>query len=825
MEGRCVVETWSEFGFSGPSDTLKVRFGFGEDVLVCTGSDEVYVYDSNQRKLKAVLQLPAPVSDLLESHDKQLLYVACSSGVYCVSAQFLQDRVKSSPVDASSSPAELKISSEAVVAEADGVSSLLLVDSVLLTLCQRDASWLLTLYRTPDQARPGSYEVLSSFSLPMVELGNTESKTEQRRRPVLICVHCGDASEAPSAHGHFRLESVLFKLLFGIEAALAKSPVLLCGFPDGRLCFLPLRVPGSQLRVLHSLEEPVMFIGASAAMETGPGHAQCLVGVGEQGRVVVIQTYKGGAEGKASAARFTEGCVPGPVACGCVGKKCLYYSTGSDLLALDLSDGSSGTECKESDEGISTKAAAVLQHPTSLNVCRVVALAEATCSAAGDSHLLALSARGQLQRIRLPVQRNNAELPKLPHNQVGRSVRDLLSAIGDVCERASALKTAIKSKSQILRHLNQVVNISFLLGASANAEGHLPVEEKPIRCRAVTSWSRLLQKDSLNLTCVLHNSSPYVLERGWTLSITVVPLSCSAAAGGESSCTNFSFPFCNLYPEETLEVSLPIAASGDTSFPMTVNCSLIFSLSSLLGEEAEEEEEEAVGFLCSQSSCISLPLNTLTVDWLHALQVNSLPANQKVIVSQSSGFTIDAIQDFLTSRRFRCNGRLTDTGGENASKPQTFSARVRLSSELLRETLVPKSSETDARPAPRNLCLSLLDWLLSDSPGGVKTGHHADGTALGGEAVHARGPNGATVKLAAKEINLGEGESIGAVEVQVESSSVAAVCGLHHAVLRRVQIQQSRISGAFSVGVSTGQVTQCLLGVYRELRENPLLIM
>lgn len=305
---------------------------------------------------------------------------------------------------------------------------------------------------------------------------------------------------------------------------------------------------------------------------------------------------------------------------------------------------------------------------------------------------------------------------------------------------------AITSKNQILRHLNQVVNISFLLTADANTEGHLPIKEKPIRCQAVTRWSRLLQEDSLNLTCVLHNSSPYVLERGWTLSITVFPLACSSATGGESSSTNFSFPFYSLCPGETLEVSLPIAASGDTSFPMTVNCSLIFSLSSLLGEE-----EEAADFPCSQSSCITLPLNTLTVDWLHALQVYSPTANQKVIASQSSGFTIDTVKAFLNSRRFRRNGRV-DSGGENTSKPEKFSARLRVSLELLRGTLASKSSERE-KSAPQSLCLSLLDWLLSDGPGGVKTGHQGDKTALGSDSVHARGPNGASVKLTAKEVN------------------------------------------------------------------------
>ena len=36
---------------------------------------------------------------------------------------------------------------------------------------------------------------------------------------------------------------------------------------------------------------------------------------------------------------------------------------------------------------------------------------------------------------------------------------------------------------------------------------------------------------------------------------------------------------------------------------------------------------------------------------------------------------------------------------------------------------------------------------------------------------------------------MGKEESLATVEVQVQSSSIAAVCGLHHAVLRRVKVQ------------------------------------
>ncbi|XP_059180888.1 Fanconi anemia core complex-associated protein 100 [Centropristis striata] len=843
MDGRCSVETWAEFGFSGTSCTQRVKFGFGTDVFLCTGSDEVYVFSTQEKKLTAVLQCPGPVRDLVESHDKQLIYLACMSGVYCVSSHFLLPRSQSSPADASSSPAELKISSEFLVVPEEGVLSLLLVGSVLLTLSQRDTSRMLTLYKS------SNYEMLSSISLPLC-LGVVHNDTERKtiiRRPVLMCVHSSDAtpssssssSEATLSDGHFHLETVLFKLLFGIDAALTKSPVILCGLQDGGLCFLPLRLPGSRLRVLYSLEQPVVFVGAT---ETGPGRAHCLVAVGERGRVVLIKTDKGGSEEGGSRTCFIEGCVPGPVLCGTVDKNYLYYSTGSDLLVLDLSQGSAGREGQGKDEETSGRTAVALQTPTSLNVCRVTALAEHTGNTAGEVQLLGLSVRGQLQRITLPVGTEDARLSKLPSTQVGRSIRDLLSAIGDVCERASLLKTAIKTKNQILRRLNQVLNISFLLTASTNSEEHVPIREKPIRCHGVTSWSRLLQKDSLNLTCVLENSSPYALEQGWTLSIAVFPLSCPPSAGGESSSTNFSFPFHNLHPGETLEVSLPLAAAGEASFPMTVSCSLIFSLTDLLGEEAAE-------LLSLQSGCISLPLNTLTVDWLHALQVISPTATQSNTVT-------DSIRAFLSSK----SGGRAEGRGESSSKleREQCTAHVRVSSELLKDTLLLKSSHSGAQGpklATQNVALCLLEWLLSEGPGGVKTGENK----ISSSVVHARDPNGRTVKLTAKEVHFGEEGTETTVDVQVESSSVTALCGLHHAVLRRLQtllqraperasstksvqslglrqalqraehllqqIQQHRISGAFGVGVSTGQMTQSLLSVYRDLRENPLLII
>ncbi|XP_020503818.2 Fanconi anemia core complex-associated protein 100 [Labrus bergylta] len=845
MDGRCAVETWAEFDCSGTSCTPKLKFVSGKDVFLWTGGDEVYIFSTQRSKLTAILQFPGPVSDLVGSPDTQLLYVASHSGVYCVCLQSLL-----SSADSASRPAESQISSEFLVVPEGGVLSLLLVGTVLVTVTKKDKSWVFTLYNSTKQSGSRSCEMLSSFSLPTVS-DVLHNDSERRKRPVLMCVHSSDATQlyssstsSPETHlpdSHFFLDPVLFKLLFGIDAALAKSPVILCGLPDGVLCFLPLRPPGSRLRVLHSLEQPVVFIGGFSAAGSS-GRAQCLVAVGEQGRVVLMEVNKGGPEGGGNTAGFTEGCVCGPVMCGCVDKDSLYYSTGSDLLVLDLSRGSCGGESTDGCEETSSKAVAALQSPTSLNVCRVVSLAEPERNTAGEVQLHALSVRGQLQRITLPVRGKEATSSNVPSStQASRSIKDLLSAIGDVCERASALKTAIKSKNHLLIHLNQVLNISFLLSDSENSVEHHPDQEKAIRCHAVTSWSRLLQKDSLNLTCVLENSSPYVLEQGWTLSITVSPLSYSPREGGDSSSANFSFPLQNLHPGETLKVSLPLAAAGDADFPVTVSCSLVLLLSGLLGDEAAK--------FPGLSSCISFPLNSLTVDWLHALQVDS-PITSHAKATCQLNTTSDTIRAFINSHRNR-------SSTTSKTEPEKYSAFVRVSSELLRETLMIRNSD-------QNVSLSLLNWLLSEHHEGVKTGQQGDKATVSGSVIHARAPNNHSVKLTAKEVIVGDEsmrkeESLTTVEVQIESSSLAAVCGLHHAVLHRLQtllqraperaastksvqslalrpalqraerllqqIQQSRISGAFSVGVSAGQMTRSLLRVYRELRENPLLII
>lgn len=65
--------------------------------------------------------------------------------------------------------------------------------------------------------------------------------------------------------------------------------------------------------------------------------------------------------------------------------------------------------------------------------------------------MLGLSVGGQLKRITVCRRTGDADSSKGPTAQAGRSVRDLLSAIGDVCERYSiqSLLLATTERKQI----------------------------------------------------------------------------------------------------------------------------------------------------------------------------------------------------------------------------------------------------------------------------------------------------------------------------------------------------------------------------------------
>ncbi|XP_076007835.1 Fanconi anemia core complex-associated protein 100 [Genypterus blacodes] len=839
MEGRSSVESWGGFVFPAGPRTPKITLNSGTDVvLICSGSDEIYAINKKTRTLQVVFQFPGPVSDLIQSPDEALLYVASDSGVYCLNLPLLLFRAQSSLTDASPGPPEMKISPDCLTVEEEGVLSLLLVSPILLTLSHRGGLWTFTMYTTPPKESPRrSCEALRSFSLPVVHAAE-RYQNRGGGKPVLIQVKEVDDS-APSSPleaqlGHFSLESALLTLLFGVEAVETQSTMILCGLPDGRLCNLALCPSGPWLTVLHNHQQPVVFVGASVVTRTHPGGAECLVVVGELGKVTLISV----SDGAGGGLRFTEVCVPGPVVCGSVDQISLYCSTGSDLLQVDLKGWAVAQAAAH--RGYASPA---LPNHISLNVCRIAALTPPTGFTADAVELLGLSHTGQLQMI--TVRSQGAGLPRILSAPRGQNITNCLAAVRATHDRTSALRSSIKSEHFLLKQLSQALRLSWLLSPLATGDDE---REKPIRWHGMMSWSSLLGKDSINLRCVLQNFSPYVLEQGWTLTVAVCPSSCGTAGGAKDRL--FSFPIRNLQPRQCLEVSLPLADVGDAGvFPMTVSGSLLFSLG--FSQKSLLREDEAPSVPGLQSPYINMALSTLTVDWLDVLQwghINATPQIQDAI---------ETTRAFINSCRIgSTESEERDANGDTNPEREPYSASVWLCSELLCTTLKPPSPE-----ASKSLCTVLLSWFLSGDVGsqGDKVGTQGDRRI---SVVHGRAPDGHMVTLSATEVNVG----MAAVKVLVESRSLPAVCGLHRAMLSRTQtllLKAPSVGGASLACESSlhetlqrvlrldevlqrvsrhdkalhgcedstelissrRQAVQSRLKVYDELRQNPLLLI
>lgn len=259
---------------------------------------------------------------------------------------------------------------------------------MLVTLVQGPARWKVQLFECPrpgNDARPGGQvgEVELSTSSPLA--GTLGEPAAPRSLPVLCCVSPPGSS---ALHGHvrgsggFTLEQALFGLLFGVDASLLESPVIVCGLPDGQLCCVVLKTlvtsrlspgdPKALVKILHHLEEPVVFIGAlkteSSAEDT---HPDCLVALGHHGRILAIRASW--AEVGNLVPDLRECRLPGPVlcaACGAGGR--VYYSTPSELCVVDLAAGGAPWRPEQPDGGPGGLPSPLC--PTSLGICSVVTL-------------------------------------------------------------------------------------------------------------------------------------------------------------------------------------------------------------------------------------------------------------------------------------------------------------------------------------------------------------------------------------------------------------------------------------------------------------------
>nr|XP_053766404.1 Fanconi anemia core complex-associated protein 100 isoform X2 [Desmodus rotundus] len=679
----------------------------GAEIFLSTGRELVYLYDSEGRQLTAVYRFPGQVWHLEVLALRRALFVLCArSGVYCLSLDQANRSVSQSNGDEEDSECPspvVPVDPGACVLPDATLCSFTVLDSVLITLAQGAAQWKVQLfacpYPGPGPRLPGQIgEVELSASIPPAwSLGEPQGP---RLLPVLCCVSppgCGAPHSLQRGPLGFTLEGALFGLLFGPDAALLESPVILCGLPDGQLCCVVLKTlvtsrlapgdPKALVRILHHLEEPVIFIGA---LRTEPlpedvedACCDCLVALGHRGRTLAVKASWG--EAGSLVPELREYCLPGPVLCAACGGGRVYHSTPSGLCLVDLARGGApwlGEGVDVPPDG--TGGLPSLLCPASLNICSVVTLSVSPRSPEGGTELLALSARGRLMTCHLE---QSPEAPWPTRGTIvdtGRKIKDLLCGIGAVSERASALKKAVDQRNGALTCLNEAMNVSCAL--LSHREG-----PRPVSCTTTTAWSRRELQDVLTATCLLENSSGPHLGRGWALCVQVLPGARASDTEVAGSAVTYTIPVDQLGPGSQREVTLALGPGEDgvLDLPVTVCCALFCSLREVVGgalaPSGSFEDTSWDGGppdnLPGQGG-ICLPLSEHTVDLLQGLRFPGLavPHAQALGPLGPAG---DPMDTFLEACR-RPGSQLAGPESLRAKYLPPSVAAITVSAELLR---------------------------------------------------------------------------------------------------------------------------------------------
>lgn len=287
-----------------------------------------------------------------------------------------------------------------------------LLNNFVITLSQAHGKWWMKLHELPrpEQESPPYRQVSEVGFCPGPPPGDDSDIPPSSFLPVLCCASSPGtlgSGEGLWCSGGFMLEEPLFSLLFGIDAAMLESPMILCGFPDGQLCSVPLKALSSSppvdgchdvsnqdppVKILHHLEEPIVFIGAlrterRAAEDAedeqlfGDAGCDCVVAVGHYGKMVAVKADQ---REETAVPELREYYLRGPILCAACGSGSrMYYSTHSDISAVDLE-----RVCDSSDPEDAESCAGVLPpvlSPASLSICSVVALSLSSRASEGTA--------------------------------------------------------------------------------------------------------------------------------------------------------------------------------------------------------------------------------------------------------------------------------------------------------------------------------------------------------------------------------------------------------------------------------------------------------
>lgn len=227
-----------------------------------------------------------------------------------------------------------------------GASSFTLAGDVLVLAVQQSEEWKVRVF----PRKSLGYGDPNPSPTREVTLSGKAVMPNPSLQPVLCCVSLWKEDKVNRVPSAFLLEARLFTRLFGVDLAMLDSAIILCGFPDGRVAYLPLKSSGScgenrsSLKLLYHMEQPVVSVGAT---KTGPhdggteqpiGGSQnvscdCVLLIGQKGSLVSVTS---GEEGEGAACEYRKYPVHAPVCCAFYSTAAVIYSNPSDLFSITI---------------------------------------------------------------------------------------------------------------------------------------------------------------------------------------------------------------------------------------------------------------------------------------------------------------------------------------------------------------------------------------------------------------------------------------------------------------------------------------------------------
>ena len=282
----------------------------------------------------------------------------------------LQPDASQSLADSNTNERIIDMACEDGVLRVVGIHRIVVVDETIVVLAAVQHGWVIQLFDR-DQVTRGHKTLSVSYHVCQHYVAGDNKTRVSSASHIHCCLLAGSTSATMYSNNKRScvVDAKLFQELFGEDARLLESPILLISTPDGAVFSLPLKCVSRkrELCLVCHLKEPVVdIISFSEDAGVSSGTRSRVIFVGSRGRVVCADAGR-----QDRNVRFTECAIAGPVHCLTVHNQHLVYSTRRQLCYVPL------LELTEKDcRGQTVQCAAWALH----GVAAVTSLCALTCS-------------------------------------------------------------------------------------------------------------------------------------------------------------------------------------------------------------------------------------------------------------------------------------------------------------------------------------------------------------------------------------------------------------------------------------------------------------